>query len=174
MSASTRSNPWPLVAAVLALVLAYDLGARTRPAVPLGGMGPASAGHVSLQLDITDVEGLLPVYVVPMDKTFVLKDMLATNAQGNNNKALNPKEDIYPSLYDGLGNLKLSGQNLMDWAKGNNTSKFGGGRSGKKGSPIRAQAGVVGLTGGVVFPPGSEVRVRDYTGPLYIDGVLLP
>jgi hypothetical protein len=169
---SVRTNPWPLVAAILALALAYDLGARTQPAAPRGSVAVESAGHVSRQVDVASAEGQT-VYMVPADKTFILKDLLLANTQGNQKNSLNVKENVYPSLYDSLGTLKLSGMNLMDWAKGNNSSPLGGGRKGKSGSPIRSQTGVVGLTGGVVFEPGSQVIVRDYVGPLYLDGILL-
>ncbi len=171
MSAGVRSNPWPLVAVVLGLVLAFDLGARTRaPVAFLGG----TPDQISIQVDVEGPAQM--VYQVPVDRTFVLKDLLVANTQANKKKVLNVGDDIYPTLANGFGDgaeVKIAGSNLMDWAKGNNNSSFGGGRSGKKGN-TRAQSGLVGLTGGVVFEPGTMVVVRDYTGPLYLDGLLLP
>ena len=133
-----------------------------------------SLKNVSIQVTING--GSQSVYQVPLDCTFVLKDLIVANTQANNKKTLNVGDNIYPSLYNDFGaaaTLKIAGTNLVDWAKGNNNSDFGGGRSGKKGN-TRAQAGFVGLTGGVVFEPGTRVVVRDYEGPLYLDGVLVP
>ncbi len=172
MTARIRSNPWPLVAVVLGLVLAFDLGARTT--LPAPALSVANANQVSIQVDVDTLAKEL--YVVPPGCTFVVKDMLAANTQANASKTTNVGVDIYPSLYNDFGGaaeLRLSGECLMDWAKGNNNSDFGGGRNGKKANN-RSQSGVVGLTGGVVFFENERVVVRNYIGPLYLDGVLIP
>ena len=170
MSTPIRSSLWPAAVAVLALALAYDLGARAVPSSV--GLG-AGGDQVSVQVDVTEAGQV--VFTVPVDRTFILKDLLCSNTAGNSRKDLNiGKQTVYPSLRDQMGVIKIAGTNLMDWAKGNGNSSFGGGRSGFKGSPLRSQVGLVGLTGGVVFEPGSLIMVDNYLGPLYFDGVLVP
>lgn len=170
MVASVRTNPWPLIALVLGLVLAYDLGARTSSPALLGTGG----GPISVQVDVVDPSQM--IYAVPAGMTFVLRDLLLANTQANGKKTLDVGLDIYPSLYAGFGEaapLKIAGTNLQDWAKGNNNSNFGGGRSNKKTSQ-RSQTGLVGLTGGVVFEAGSLVVMRNYLGPVFFSGELIP
>ena len=116
------------------------------------------------------------VYAVPRGMTFILRDLLLANTQANSKNSLNVGTNIYASLYngfEGVGELKIAGTNLQDWAKGNNDSPFGGGRNNKK-TNNRSQTGLVGLTGGVVFESGSMVVVRGYIGPLFFSGDLIP
>jgi hypothetical protein len=171
MVASVRSNPWPLIALVLGLVLAYDLGARTQAPALVG----VASQHISVQIEVIDSSQMV-FPTVPAGMTFVLRDLLLANTQANGKGSLNVGADIYPSLYAAFGasaELKIAGTNLRDWAKGNNNSDFGGGRNGKKGN-TRSQTGLVGLTGGIVFEEGEMVVIRNYIGPLFFTGELIP
>ncbi len=170
MAAVTRSPTWPLVALSLALYLAYDLGAQAIDNVPVFAPPPR---HISLQTDVQYRSGEA-LFEVPAGWTFVLKDLLAANTRGNAFGRDEAGADMYPSLGDGRGHLKLAGSNLRDFPKGSNPFGLGSPSGGGSiGTVVGSQAGV-SLSGGVVFESGTTVTVYDYVGPLYIDGELHP
>ncbi len=173
MTRDGNPRAMPLALVILALYVAYDLGAQqtVRPGNPSPApdpqfhFSPSNSQHVSVQVDVLDPAGQV-VFDVPNDRTFLLRDLFVTNTAGN--PAFPNAGNIYPSLTTTQGEGRLSGTNLMAWPKGNIQTQFGGG-----GLGLESQAGII-LTGGVVFEPGSSVVVHDYMGPLYFDGVLVP